>query len=118
MGPSRTVRTETDRSRTDRMKTTRPTAPATASPRRRLRKALVFAFLGVVLGVLVVLFLARVYNPFEEGIGDRQLLHLAPPDADMLVFIPRVPQFLGELRDRPFSRVLAEHQGFQQFLRS
>jgi hypothetical protein len=100
------------------MKTTRPTAPATPAPRRRLRKALVFAFLGVLLGVLAVLFLAWVHNPFEEGIGDRQLLHLAPPDADMLVFIPRVPQFLGELRDRPFSRVLAEHQGFQQFLRS
>ena len=97
---------------------TRPPEPVKAAPRRRLRKALIFAFLGVLLGVLVVFFLARVYNPFEEGIGDRQLLVLAPADADMLVFIPRVPKFLGELRDRPFSKALADNPRFQQFLRS
>jgi hypothetical protein len=72
----------------------------------------------VLLGLLVILFLAKVYNPFEEGIGDRQLLVLAPADADALVYVPRVAKFLGELRDRPFSQALAKSDGFQRFLHS
>ena len=64
------------------------------------------------------MFLSRIYNPFEEGIGDQQLLVLAPADADVLVFIPSVPMFLGELRDRPFSKALADNPRFQKFLRS
>src|SRR5262245_53925043 len=101
---------------------TRPASKVIAAPRsrprRRLRWILVAVFLGVLLGGLAVLFLTRVYNPFEEGIGDRQLLVLAPPDADALVFVPRVAKFLGEMRDRPFSRALAENPQFHNFLRS
>jgi hypothetical protein len=103
--------------RSDSMSTL-PPVQVVAAPRRRFRKVLVFALLGVLLGGVVVIFFDRVYNPFEEGIGDRQLLVLAPGDADLLVFIPHVARFLGEMRDRPFSRVLADDQRFQRFLQS
>jgi hypothetical protein len=99
--------------------TTRTAAKVIASPpRRRARKILFSIFLGVLLGAAVVLFLSRVHNPFEEGIGDRDLLLLAPDDADALVFVPKVAKFLGEVRDRPFIRGLADHPPFQSFLRS
>lgn len=98
---------------------TRPTAKVIAAPpKRRARKILVAVFFGVLLGVGAVLFINRIYNPFEDGIADHELLLLAPADADALVFIPRVSKFLGEVRDRPFSRALAEHGPFQDFLRS
>jgi hypothetical protein len=100
------------------MTTRPPVKVVAAAPRRHFRKILVAVLLGVLLAALVVTFFTRIYNPFEEGIGDRQLLVLAPPDADLALFVPRVSKMLGELRDRPFSRALRDNAAFQQFLRS
>jgi hypothetical protein len=99
---------------------TTPLADAKTKPsrRRRVRRYIWAAVCGVVLAFPVVFFFARVYNPFEAGFGDRTLLTVAPEEADVVLFIPRVPEVLGKIRDRGFVAALDRSVGFQEFLRS
>jgi hypothetical protein len=97
-------------------------AVAVAAPKKKgrssYRKYLLAAVIGVLLGLGAVIFCARIYNPFEAGLGERSLLVVTPPDADFVLFVPHVPDVLGRIRDRGFVKVLDEHRGFQEFLGS
>ncbi|HYC77855.1 MAG TPA: hypothetical protein VEI02_09525 [Planctomycetota bacterium] len=101
-----------------------PTPRTESRPRRggfrfRLRRRYLVAVVGgVLLGLLAVVFVSRVYNPFGATLGDRPLLVLTPPDADAVLYAPRLPDVLGGLEERPFLRALDASQGFQQFLQS
>lgn len=86
--------------------------------RRSIRRYVVAGVLGVLLGLVAVVFFSRVYNPFEESLGERSTLVLAPPDADVVLYLPHAPEVLGKIRDRAFVRALEESRGFQEFLRS
>lgn len=86
--------------------------------RRSVRKYVVAAVLGILLGLGAVVFFARVYNPFEEGLGERSLLIATPPDADLVLYLPHVPEVMGRLRERGFVKTLEESRGFQEFLGS
>lgn len=83
-----------------------------------MRKYVVSAVIGVLLGLGAVMFCSRVYNPFEEGLGDRSLLVVTPPDADLVLYVPHVPDVLGRIRDRGFVKTLDENSRFQEFLQS
>ncbi len=71
---------------------------------------------AVVLAGGAIYLLNHVYNPFEESLAGRSLLVLAPADADAVLFIPDVPEWLGRIRDRGFVTTLDRSRGFSQFL--
>ncbi|MEE2711707.1 MAG: hypothetical protein VX913_02935, partial [Planctomycetota bacterium] len=91
--------------------TRRTTTHEKVRPRSRLRRFIVFGTLGVLLGVLAVLFFSNIHNPFGEQIESP--LVLIPDSADFVLSIPDFPEFLGKLRDRPFVESLDDHDGFQ-----
>jgi len=72
--------------------------------------------LGLLLGGGAVVFFGWIYNPFMDRIDSP--LVLIPESADFVLSIPDFPDFLGQLRDRPFVDSLGEHEGFQQFLKT
>ena len=96
--------------------TRRTTTHEKVRPRSRLRRFIVFGTLGVLLGVLAVLFFSHIHNPFGEQIESP--LVLIPESADFVLSIPDFPDFLGKLRDRPFVESLDDHDGFQAFLKT
>ncbi len=91
----------------------------TKQPGRKSRKrVLIPVILGILLGTICVVAMRKVYNPFESGLGDTSLVALVPEDADLVLSVPHVPRFLGELRDREFVKRLEQADGFQNFLKS
>ena len=91
----------------------RKTTEATVRP-RPIRRWIVAGILGVLLGVLCVLFISNIYNPFAASIDDP--LALIPGDADFVLRLPDFPTFLREIRPRPAIEALSQHPGFQRFL--
>lgn len=82
---------------------------------RRLRRWIIAATVGVLLGLLVVFFFSSIYNPFTAGVPD--LVALVHPEADFVLSIPDFPDFLGGLRERPFVAALRENPDFDELLR-
>lgn len=76
----------------------------------------VAVLLGLLLGLLAVLFFLNVYNPFGAAIDSP--LVLLPPDADFVLNLPDVPGFLGTVRETDLALAMESHKGFQEFLRS
>ncbi len=82
-------------------------------PRRTLRRWLFFGALGALLGTLAVLWLSWIYNPFATSIESP--LVLVPGKADFVLNVTQFPDVVDGMRERPFSRALKNHEGFQQF---
>lgn len=96
--------------------TRRTTTQEKVRPQRRLRRWIIASVLGLLLGLALILFLTKVYNPFGDQIESP--LVLIPDTADFVLSIPDFPDFLGQLRDRPFVEALGDHEGFQAFLKT
>ena len=92
-----------------------------SEPKKKVRKPRrwglrIAIFLGLLIGTLGVLFIVNIYNPLEDSVGTP--LVFVPSDVDFVVNVPDLPDFLQDLRDVPMARVMKEHDGFQEFLRS
>lgn len=94
--------------------TTASSGRTTLRPRRRWRRWVFAALLGVIIGGGCVLFLSKVHNPFGPRVPDS--LALLPADADFVISIPRFPAFVKELPERPVLARLLLDDGFREFL--
>jgi hypothetical protein len=84
--------------------------------RRRIIRWVMIVLTAVLLAGGAIFVFNRVYNPFEDELSERSLLVLTPSDADAVVFIPDVPEWVGRIRDRGFVTALDKSRGFSQFL--
>ena len=84
--------------------------------RGKVIRWIVIVLTAVVLAGGAIYLLNHVYNPFEESLSGRSLLVLTPTDADAVLFIPDVPEWVGRIRDRGFVTSLDKSRGFSQFL--
>ncbi len=89
--------------------TRKSTTHGKVRPRRRLRRLIVFSTLGVLLGVLSILFFSYIYNPFGEQIGSP--LVLIPDSAD---FVLDFPESIRKVRGAPFAQALKDHMYFPE----
>lgn len=86
----------------------------TAKRRRRSLRWIVAVVLGLLLGLLAVLFFRLIYNPFMKSVPDP--LVLVPRDVDFVVSVPDFPAFVEDVTNRKFIAALSAHRGFSDFL--